>query len=271
VIECSAARSSLIALGLLLFANRGGWAVQLEPQAAQAFDRYIAENERRIAKQQSSAQSFLAVTNLPEPQRTEASSHLRAGDVLIRKQEGTPIKLAGAMIHHWVGAVWLPGATIQSTLALVQNYNNLSRYYSPEVVSSRLLSRQGNDFRITMRLRKHKILTVVLDTTYSVHYGSLDPEHAYSWSRSTRVTEIANPGERNEHALAEGDGHGFLWKLNSYWRFVQLADGVVVECEAISLTRDVPAGLGWLIEPIVEKLPRESLEFTLRATRDALR
>ena len=46
--------------------------------------------------------------------------------------------------------------------------------------------------------------------------------------------------------------------------------GTYVECEAISLTRDVPWGLRWLIEPIVRTLPRESLTNTLRATRNGV-
>jgi hypothetical protein len=45
---------------------------------------------------------------------------------------------------------------------------------------------------------------------------------------------------------------------------------VFVECRAISLSRNVPLGLGWLIEPIIQKLPRESLINTLAATRHAL-
>jgi hypothetical protein len=43
-----------------------------------------------------------------------------------------------------------------------------------------------------------------------------------------------------------------------------------MECEAVSLTRDIPPGLGWLIKPIVGNLPREALEFTLRATKNAV-
>jgi hypothetical protein len=45
---------------------------------------------------------------------------------------------------------------------------------------------------------------------------------------------------------------------------------VYVQCEAISLSRDIPAGLGWLIAPFIESIPRESLEFTLRSTRAAV-
>jgi hypothetical protein len=256
---------------VLLLTALGSWGAELKPEATQAFDRYIAENERRIEREQSKPGSFLSVSRLPEAQRAEAEARLRRGEILIEKQEGTPVRLPGALLHHWIGTVFVPGATLQSTLALVQDYDRLGRYYRPEVIDSRLLARHGDDFHIFMRLRKQKVITVVLDTEYDVHYGRLDSSHAYSRSRSTRVTEIANPGEKGEHALTEKDGHGFLWRLNSYWQFVQIADGVMVQCEAISLTRDVPAGLGWLIEPFVQSLPRESLEFTLRATRDAVR
>ena len=83
----------------------------------------------------------------------------------------------------------------------------------------------------------------MLDSEYDVHYGSLDAAHLYSISRSTRIAEIANPGESDERALNAGAGHGFLWRLNTYWRFVQDADGVIVQCEAISLTRDIRMGL----------------------------
>ncbi|HLI64066.1 MAG TPA: hypothetical protein VKV05_11745 [Terriglobales bacterium] len=50
----------------------------------------------------------------------------------------------------------------------------------------------------------------------------------------------------------------------------QQADGVYIECRTISLTRDIPHGLGWIIEPIIRKLPQESLVHTLAATREAL-
>jgi hypothetical protein len=70
--------------------------------------------------------------------------------------------------------------------------------------------------------------------------------------------------------MAVGKDHGFLWRLYSYWRFEERDNGVYVECQAISLTRNIPTGLGWLIEPIIRNLPRESLANTLTATKGAL-
>ena len=77
-------------------------------------------------------------------------------------------------------------------------------------------------------------------------------------------------GSQNETILPPDTGFGFLWRLYSYWRFQQKAGGVFVECRAISLSRNVPLGLGWMIEPIIQKLPRESLINTLDSTRRAL-
>ena len=77
-------------------------------------------------------------------------------------------------------------------------------------------------------------------------------------------------GKSDELELPAGTGQGFLWKLTTYWRFVERDGGTWVECEAISLTRDVPMGLGWIVEPIIRNLPRESLANTLFAMRKAI-
>jgi hypothetical protein len=67
-----------------------------------------------------------------------------------------------------------------------------------------------------------------------------------------------------------GHGGGFLWRMNSYWRFEEKERGVYVEVESISLTRDIPTGLGWMIRPFVTSIPRESLLMTLGSTRSAV-
>ena len=248
----------------------GTAAAQLSPQIAAEFDRYVAQTEARIEQEQSSPQSFLAFESLPPAQRIEVQDRLRRGEVLVDKSIGTSPEIPGALIHHWVGTAFIPRATVRQLLTVLQDYDHLARHYRPEVVTSRLMSRSGDDFLVSMRLRKHEVVTVVLDTEYAVHYGQLDAVHQYSRSRSTRVTEIANPGEPNEHSLSAGDDHGFMWRLNTYWRLEQARDGVFVQCEAVSLTRDVPTGLRWLIGPFIQNIPRESLQFTLKATRDAV-
>jgi len=175
------------------------------------------------------------------------------------------------LIHDWIGAVFIPGTTVEETLALIQDYDNHKNIYQPEVIDSALKSRCGNDFKIYLRLLKKKIITVVLDSDHDVHYLSLDRTRWFCRTRTTRIAEVEDAGSPKERVLPPDTGHGFLWRLDSYWRFEEKNGGVYAECRAISLTRDVPFGLGWIIDPIIQNLPRESLINTLEATRQALR
>ena len=235
-----------------------------------AFDHYVASAESRIARQRSSADSFLQLNSFPAEKRDQVLNRLKRGDTMIDKRTDGAAAIPGGLLHDWVGTVFIPGASVERVLDVVKDYDHTARYYSPDVTSSRLISHNGDEMQVFMRLRKHKVVTVVLDTEYDVHYARLDESHQYSLSRSTRVSEVAEPGGANEHDLAKGKDHGFMWRLNTYWAFEQADGGVFVECEAISLTRDIPTGLDWLIGPFVNGIPRESLQFTLEATRRAM-
>jgi len=239
-------------------------------RTTEAFDQYVTQAEARITESRGKVDSFLAIDTLAPAQRVQMMTRLRPGEIVIAKHGDTPPQIPGGLIHDWVGTVFIPRTTIAQVLSLIQDYDHSSRTYSPDVVQSRLVSHHGDDFQVFMRLKKHKVITVVLDTEYDVHYSRLDATHQYSSSRSTRVSEVGDPGTHSEHALPAGHDHGFMWRLNSYWAFEQLDDGVLIECEAVSLTRDIPAGLGWMIGPFVNSIPRESLQFTLDATRKAL-
>ena len=114
------------------------------------------------------------------------------------------------------------------------------------------------------------MITTVLYTEHEVHYQMMDATHAWSRSHTTRIQEVDNPGKPDEHLEPEGHGNGFLWRMNTYWRFEEKDGGVYVESESISLTRDIPEGLGWMIGPFVSSIPRESLTFTLVTTRSAV-
>jgi hypothetical protein len=230
-------------------------------ETVEAFERYVARTESRLAGGRGE-NDFLAAST------PERRSRLRRGAVLCepRNRRGD-VRVAAGLIHDWVGAVYIPRATVEQVLALVRDYDRHRNTYSPEVVESRILSHQGDDFSVYMRLLKRKGITVVLDTEHEIHYERISNRFWESRSRSTRIVEIARAGRPYEHPVASGKDHGFLWRLNSYWRFREEDGGTYVECEAVSLSRTVPAGLAWLIEPIVRRLPMETLSNTLKQTR----
>jgi len=249
--------------------------VELKPATVQAFDRYVQLTESRINGEVSAPEKFLYVDRLPPESRSQALAALQRGEVLMERlrttdRSGQTIEAPGGLIHHWLGVVFVPGATLQQTLALMEDYNHHQDVYRPEVVRSRLLSRQGDDFKVFYRLRKKKVITVTLDTNHDVHYFPVDSKRWYSRSYSTRIAEVVDADKPTEREKSAGHDAGFLWRINSYWKFEEKDGGVYIECESISLTRDIPTGLGWLIKPFVTGIPEDSLRMTMGSTRAAL-
>jgi hypothetical protein len=240
--------------------------VQLKPQTLEKFEAYVHEAEAAMEQTLGGSGPFLWSDT-----SSERAQQVGRGKIVAEFWSGRgPVKVPNGLIHDWIGAALIPGATVKDVLALVQDYDNHQNIYKPEVIASRLISRRGNDFQIYLRLLKKKIMTVVLDTDHEVHYRSLDRMRWAFHSHSTRIAEVEHAGTSKESVLPPDTGYGFLWRLYSYWRLQERDGGVYVECRAISLTRDVPLGLGWIIEPIIQKLPKESLINTLEATRQAL-
>lgn len=240
--------------------------VSLRPQTLKAFNAYIRDAEGAMDQTLQGSGPFLGSDRIPY-----AAQQVRKGQVVAQFWSGRgPVKVPNGLIHDWIGAAFLPAVNLETTLALIQDYDHHQNIYQPEVIASRLISHHDDDFQIYLRLLKKKIITVVLDTDHDVHYRSLDPTRSLCRSYTTRIAEVEDAGTARERVLAPDTGYGFLWRLYSYWRFQEREGGVSVECRAISLTRDVPLGLGWVIEPIIQKLPKESLIRTLEATRQAL-
>ena len=240
--------------------------VQLKAQTLTAFDAYIHTAEIDMEPTLNASGPFLW-----SDLSVERAEQVEGGKIVAQFWSGRgPVKAPDGLIHDWIGAACIPDATVAETLALIQDYAHHKDIYKPEVMDSKLISRSGNDFQIYLRLRKKKIITVVLDTDHDVHYQAVGRMRWICRSRTTRVAEVENAGSHEERVLPPDTGYGFLWRLYSYWRFEERNGKVVIECRAISLTRDIPFGLAWAIEPIIQKLPKESLINTLSATRQGL-
>lgn len=247
-------------------------AVDLEPHTLEAFQRYSAATERRVLGQVPATGPFLYLDRLDEAERDRTLASLRGGEMYMepletRDENGDEIEVEDGLIHHWLGAVFIPDVSLAETLALIQDYDRHSEIYAPNVVAARIIERDGDHFEVFMRFRKKKVITVVMDTIHDVQYTSPAADRTYSISRTTSVREVEDPGSDAERILADGEGSGFLWRLNSYWRFLERDGGVYIECESISLTRTIPLMLRWLIGPFVNDVPREQLADLLQTTR----
>jgi hypothetical protein len=255
-------------------ANNAPEPPKLKSATVEAFDRYVRLTDARNDAELDRGSSLLRVDDLADAQRREAHAELKGGRVWIQRLQtrdgGAIIHCPDGMIHHWVGLVFVPGAKVQDVLAVLEDYDRHAVYYAPDVERSKTESRDSDHFRAFLRFRRHKVITVVLNTEHDVRYFHDSDTRAHSRSSAVRIAEVENPGKSDEREKAPGDDDGFLWRMETWWRMIEGDGGVYVQSEVASLTRDIPTGLGWLIAPFVTGVPKESLTFTLQATRNAV-
>ena len=234
-----------------------------------AFNSYSKAIESRLAQQHRSPNTFLA---LPSSDPEGMKMRLRVGEFHIEKlTPSADANFSGALLHHWRGTAFAPGAKAADFERLVRDFNSYPRRFSPQVIQAKVLTEGADRMQAWMRVRQKHVITVVMDTTYDITFGQLDVQHGYSISKSTQIAEIEAAGTGAERTLSANEDYGFLWRLNTYWSYAERDGGLYLQIEAISLTRSIPRGVGWAVQPYVESIPRESLEFTLRSACNALR
>jgi hypothetical protein len=235
--------------------------------AISGFDSYAASVDARIARQHEWAQGFLAAASL------------RNGERNIERLTPPDAGLPGALLHHWRGTAFAPGARAGDFERVLRNVNAYPAVFSPQVVRAGITGSQSDrlqtglqiGFQMSMRLRQKHVITIVMDASYDVSFGRLDAQHRFSTSRSIRISEIESAGLPGERALGPREEHGFLWRLNTWWTCEERDGGLYLQIEAVSLTKSIPPGLAWAMRGYVESIPAESLEFTLRSAVAALR
>src|ERR1035441_5911560 len=116
--------------------------VELKPETLEAFDNYVRTVETRL-DQQARSSRFLWMDGVKG-----AKDKLLHGHVLAQPWAGEgDIGIADGLIHDWVGAVYIPGATLEAVITMVQAYDRAKLSYKPDVMESKLLSRTGDDFK----------------------------------------------------------------------------------------------------------------------------
>ena len=255
-----------ISAAALLFFAQSSLAVDLKPETIEAFNKLIASVETRLESRFQGRQ-FLWSDEIPGVRQ-----QLLSGTVIAQPVPGSGnVALRGGMVQDWRGAVFIPHASLRDVLSIVQDYDHHAVFYKPDIADAKIESRQGEDFLVYMRVVKAKFMfSLVLNTENAIQFVHLDSKRVYSRSYSKRINEIAAPGQAGEHELPVGEDRGLLWRLYGYWFFEERDEGVYVACESITLTRDVPFGVGAVLGPVIHDMPGESIRKSLEQTRRAV-
>jgi putative flippase GtrA len=167
--------------------------------------------------------------------------------------QGSRTRVPDGTVHHWRGSTIVRHTTVDRVIDALMHPGTPPP--QEDVLESRVIARSGDSLRVYLKLSRHAVVTVVYDTEHDVSFRRHSPALATSRSLSTRIDELG------------GEDHGFLWRLNSYWRYAQVGDDVRIDVESLSLSRDVPPVVRPVAGPLIARIGRESLSRTLDAVR----
>lgn len=242
-------------------------AVELQPPTTEAWQDYVRHADERMQARLDGRKPFLWVDDIPE-----RALRARHGEVVVAPAAGAGTQtVPNGLIHDWVGAAFIPNATIESLLAVVHDYDRYKEIYKPVVTDSRLIDAGAADQEFSM-IWQHQVMFVnaAVRGRYRAHDFSIGPHRWYGVVDATTLQQIEEYGHPGEHLLPPDTGGGFIWRAHSISRYEERDGGVYLELEAIVLSRDIPSSLQWLVNPVVNHLSINSLTTTLRQTRQAV-
>lgn len=239
----------------------------LKSETIQQWEDYIKAADTRHADRLAKG-SFLSSDEV-----AGQTTKLRNGGVVVTPaSQHVPLKVQSGLIHDWTGAAFIPNAKLDDVLPVLRDYDRYKDYYRPNVVcAKRIASSEWKDEFSMVLMNKSAIARTALDTDYRTVYTQIDDHRWLSVTDATRIQEIAEYDTPSQHVLPENHGTGLIWRLHSLTRFEERDGGVYVEVEAIALSRDIPAALRWVVEPIVRRVSRASLATSLQQTEAAVR
>ena len=242
-------------------------AIELQPDTLKAWEDYIRIADSRMQTRLDGDRPFLWTD-----ETGDRAVSLQHGAILVTPVIGRGTQdVAGGLIHHWMGAAFIPNATIESLLAVVHDYGRYKEIYRPVVADSKVVACTQTDQRFFMVWQRRVLLiNAAIEGQYQARDFALDARRGYNVANTTQVREIESYGRSGEHLLPPGEGSGFIWRLHIIARYQERDGGVYLELEAIALTRSIPPSLRWLVNPVVNRLSINSLTTSLRQTRDAV-
>lgn len=240
----------------------------LNAETLRAWRAYVATADARMKPRLTGQLPFLWTDESAERRR-----RVLAGQTVIAPAIGDGFKnVPQGLIHHWIGAVFIPNATIRQLLTVMHQYDRYKDFYQPFVADSRLCSAASSNQEFSMIFQYRFMFgSLVVESRYLSRDFPVDEQRHYSIANTVRVQEIDAYGTAAERRLPPGTGAGFVWSLHSISRYEQRDGGVYLETEALALSRAIPGALRWFVGPLVKRMSIGSLDAALQKTRDAVR
>ena len=227
----------------------------LSAPTAAGWQAYVSATEARVARQGGQALT--------------APESVNRGQVLIERVQmpgpSGEMEVPDALVMHWRGVILIPGARLDDVMSRLEREPADTR--QQDVLASTVLGRGPGWLRMSLRVHRSLVLSAVFDTVHETTFRHHSPTRASSQSTATKIVEIDHVGTPREREKRPDEDRGLLWRWHAYWRYEQVERGVLVECESVTLSRELPTLLKPIAKPLVNGLAKGSMERTLTGLR----
>lgn len=253
-------------LTLLFFATQME-ALDLKEETLRAWQEHVsgvrASNEQRTMP----GHSYLWVAEDEDRLKQLLAGEPQTAPLQGRGSEAVP----SGLIHHWIGAVFIPNASLTDVSSVTRDYEHYNEFFRPSVIRSQVLSKSDDKDAFAVQMAsKVMFVSAGLDARVHAEHKKVSQHRAYTISFTTEVQEIQNFGKPDERRLEPDHGVGFVWRLFTINRLEERDDGVILEIETMALSRDIPGSVRFVVTPVVRRVSRNAMLISLRQTADAV-
>jgi len=252
------ALAMVVVAATLLFPMEAS-AASLKQETLDAWNQYLQQANAQML--QRAKGTFLWAGESPD-----RLSRVRAGEVVVSPLSESPQAVPSGLIHHWIGAAFIPGARMEDVIAVVRDYDRDTEFYKPSVIDAKTLSRKAGEDRFSVVVFDQAMfMKRALNSEYQSRFAEVDPRKWYSVAETRRVQELGSSGE----PVPDRETSGYIWRVCTISRYQERDGGVYIETETMALSRTIPALLHFVVDPIVRRVSHASLETSLEQTRNA--
>lgn len=237
----------------------------LEMATVALFQDYTAKFEQQVSSAFSSSGKLWI-----DDDHTGRRKDFDAGKPAVMARQNEDIR--NGSIHHYSGAIRVPGARIEEVRRVMVDYSNYPNYFKPDVArGSGVLqpdsTPEDEHFKTRLFLTEATLwIDVAYDAQYDSHYRRLDAVKWISRSTTLSIKELIDAKKLDGSTYPEGEDHGFLWRTNTYWFARERDGGLDLQVDSMTLSRTSPLGTAWW----GNKRTRDAVDKMLRDTKAAI-
>src|ERR1700691_1373636 len=112
-----ASRGEASAMLFLLLGAALARATELKPATLEVGDAYVQTVNSTADDRAAGRSQFLMVDETPDTMQ-----RVRGGELVVTNHD--PRKVPNGLIHHWIGAMFIPNATLDQVMSVIDDYDH---------------------------------------------------------------------------------------------------------------------------------------------------